>query len=99
LAADKLNGPVYIYVRVRLSHKGLIDAGSGPLSDLFIGYLGTDTALIEAPFTGTIAAPLAKLVVGGNGATSHQGSFFARDIEVYPDVTVRLLAFNYPWVP
>jgi Trypsin/Thrombospondin type 3 repeat len=99
LVADKQSGPVYIYVRVRLSHKGLIDAGSGPISDLFIGYLGTDTAFIEAPFNGTIAAPLAKLVVGGTGGTSHQGSFFARDIEVYPDVTVRLLAFPYPWVP
>ena len=98
LSADRLNGPVYVYVRTRLSHKGQIDAPAGPAADFFIGYLGTETAFIESPFIGTIAAPSAMVVLGASGSAGHQGSFFARDLEVYPDVVVRQLAFPYPWV-
>jgi hypothetical protein len=55
---------------------------------LIIGYLGTNSAQIEAPFDwGFLLAPNAQAQVKANGV----GRFFARSVAVYEDMSVRAL--------
>lgn len=88
------SAPVYLYIRGSLLYNGAFEEqATGELEgNVFVGMLGTSDVTLQAPFTGTIVAPNSTLtlatVTGG-----HTGSFFARSIEVRPDVVVTHKAF------
>ena len=85
---NQAQGPVIIYSRTAIIFRGAVSAVGGGVPQVLIVYLGTSTNFIEAAFTGTWMAPTAKLVLAASGST-HQGTFMARDVQVYPDVTVK----------
>lgn len=91
IAVDTTLGPVVIYVRTGLIWRGAANF-TGPMDRLLVGYAGTDSIALETPFTGTFAAPDAtvRLAVG---ATSHTGAFFAKNLQLDPDVKVTRLPF------
>jgi hypothetical protein len=99
LRADLSAGPLYLYVKSGLIFRGSIEVVAGDPDSVFIGYMGSDTMNVDRALRGTLVAPNGTIRL----ATLHDrrefvGSYFARDIEVQPDVTVRLQAFDYPWL-
>jgi hypothetical protein len=92
VSVDASGGPVFIYVGAQLDLKGALDAGAHPAS-LMIVYLGTAQGSLEAPFTGTVVAPNAKLYLAPVGAPGFVGSFFAAQIDVEAHDTVTLQPF------
>ncbi|MES1183828.1 MAG: DNRLRE domain-containing protein [Myxococcales bacterium] len=91
IAVDTVAGPVLIYVRTGFTWRGAVNF-TGPSDRLLVGYAGTDSIALETPFTGTFVAPDAtvRLAVG---ATSHTGAFFAKNLQLDPDVRVTRLPF------
>ncbi|HVY31891.1 MAG TPA: thrombospondin type 3 repeat-containing protein [Polyangiaceae bacterium] len=91
-------GPIFIFVETSFTYRGKQNTPAGSAADVLVAVFGTSEVSIEATFTGTIVAPNAKLslrsVAGG-----HRGSFFARDLEVFPDAVVTFAPFNYHWSP
>jgi hypothetical protein len=91
---ENASTPVSIYVRADFQYRGTFqEQATGALQgNVFVGVLGSTYVTLEAPFVGTIVAPNSTLtlatVQGG-----HTGSFFARIIEVRPDVVVTHRAF------
>jgi hypothetical protein len=98
LSIDTSAGPIFIYVETGFTFRGAVATRAGSAADLLIAVFGSGTIPIEAPFTGTIVAPNAKLnlasVSGG-----HTGSFFGLDVEIFPQTVVTFQPFNYPWSP
>ena len=95
LVVDVAQGPVYLYVRQSLIYRGKITILHGGAGDLLLGYLGTASAFLEAPFNGTAVAPNASLVLASLTSGQHQGSFFGRNIEVHQGSVVRLVPFRW----
>lgn len=99
LALDMSSGPIYLYVANSVIYRGSIITTAGKSSDLFVGYMGTQTAALEVPFTGTFVAPNATLLLGPpSGGASFSGGFYAADVEVRPDVVVEALPFGHVWL-
>jgi len=98
LALDMGHGPIYLYVANSVIYRGSIILRSGLSSDLFIGFMGTQSVALEAPFTGMFVAPRASLAIGPpSGFGLFVGGFYAKDVEVRPDVEVRGAAFGHVW--
>ncbi len=76
---DFTDGPIFLYVRDVFTFRGTLE-GADP-SELFIGYLGTNTADIDSPFQGTVVAPNALLRLSPVDGSGHEGSFFGRRVE------------------
>jgi hypothetical protein len=85
-------GQIVIYVRRGLIFRGAFTEQGGGSPRIFMEVFGTDMVSLEAPFTGTIAAPNALLNLATVGAPGHHGSFFGRDVTIQPDNTIT-------WVP
>jgi hypothetical protein len=79
---DSVCGPVRVLTSTSLYFRGAIaeraDSPRGG-AGIVLEHLGTNTAHIEAPFVGSIAAPRAELILN---ATTHTGRFFARRLRV-----------------
>src|SRR6185312_15651327 len=87
--ADTTTGPVRITVKSGLIFRGTVTTiGGAGTADIVIGYLGTDTVAIEAPFLGTLIAPQGGIRLATVPSPGHRGSFFAQDVEVSPDVVL-----------
>jgi hypothetical protein len=93
LALDVAEGPVVLFVKSSFTFRGSVSSPADATQSLLIEYAGTSTASIEAPFRGTIVAPNAKLALATVQGAGHQGSFFAKDIEVFPDVRITFKPF------
>ncbi|MGH9889276.1 MAG: hypothetical protein ACREBE_27325, partial [bacterium] len=87
VALDQTAGPVVIYVRDSVQLRGELRATNARPPDLALIYLGTSEVRAEVPFSGTIAAPNARLFLGST-TPGHAGAFFAKSIEVGPHTTV-----------
>src|SRR5262249_30214759 len=88
LVADTTVGPVRITVKSGLIFRGTVKTIGGGGADIVMGYLGSDTVAIEAPFLGTLIAPQGGIRLATVPSPGHRGSFYARDVEVSPDVLV-----------
>ena len=66
------------------------------LANILFVARGADPIPIEAPFRGTLIAPNAAVTLATVGSAGHTGAFFARAIEVAPDVTIRQRPFARP---
>jgi hypothetical protein len=94
IVVDDSAGPVLLSVRDTLLFKGKIQAESGLHPALRLAYAGTAPVVLESPFAGTLLAPNASLRLATLTAPArHVGSFYAKDLEVSPDVTVELRPF------
>jgi hypothetical protein len=88
LEIDERFGPVVIYVRRPFAFRGAVSSNIVPPSPL-IAVIDPGDIFVETSFSGTILGPNSRLILGGVDATTHVGSFFARDIEVRPGVKVQ----------
>jgi hypothetical protein len=91
---DNAAGPVVIYVRSQFTFKGPFVDAQQP-AKVFVGYLGSSVAFLQAPFVGTMVAPHAEIELHRPTALKHQGSWFAKDIEVFSDS--HILHVPFPW--
>ncbi len=88
LDISQAGGAVYIYVLESLTYRGGIVGATS--SSLLVGYLGTATLNLEAPFVGTLVAPKAKLSFSSISPATYQGAFHAKSIETQPGVVITL---------
>ncbi len=90
-------GPVRIYVANNLNYRGpfLRSDGSTPL--MMVGYNGTNTAVLEAAFSGTVVAPRGTLEMGTTQIREFRGVFAAQNLTVRPDVN--LICVSSPQIP
>ncbi len=90
LVIDKRNGPVNIYVRTTLLHKGtMVDAG-GAKANLLLGYFGSASVVLESTFVGTLIAPSATIVLAAT-PQPHVGAIFANAVEVRADAHLQFV--------
>ena len=83
--------PVRIFVRERFYYHGLFEeeATGGMAANLLVVYLGSQQTNLFVPFTGTIFAPNAELVLDTlQEGEVHKGAFFGHSVIVRPDVQV-----------
>jgi hypothetical protein len=85
LVLDELNGSVQMYVLQPFAFRGAI-VSNKPIPELLIGVINGGALRLESPFTGTIIAPKADLVIGSVPGNIQSGAFFAKTIEIQPDV-------------
>ncbi len=95
LRFEASSGPVRLFIGDELTWRGAMETVGGP-EQLFVAYLGTGTAYLDAPWRTTLVAPNGKLLLASR---PHEGAFFARDLEAYAGTTVTLRPFLYPWLP
>jgi MYXO-CTERM domain-containing protein len=83
-------GPVEIFVRDGMIHRGQITDVTGRPENLRVTYLGTAAVFLETSFRGWFSAPNAALALGATGGTlqTFQGLFFGQSMEVRPDARV-----------
>jgi hypothetical protein len=92
----QLNGaPIYLYVKNAFTYKGGFRRISGDDGQILVGYFGTTDAFLQAPFVGTIIAPNATVAMHRPESGQHRGTFFGKTIEVFSDLQVAFLAFNF----
>jgi hypothetical protein len=81
-------GGTVLLVQSALTHRGsFVDAG-GAIAPVFIAYFGSQSAAIEGAFRGAIVAPNSRVDLFRR-AEGYRGVFFARDLELHPNMTVR----------
>jgi hypothetical protein len=85
---DASAGPIFLVVKNSLTIRGLFVDGNGKATDASLFYFGTQRVNVEVPFQGSIVAPAAFLSLASAGST-FSGSFFAKDVEVAPRITVK----------
>jgi hypothetical protein len=94
LQLNQAAGPVSILIKTALIYRGAISVQGGGQPSLLLGYFGTDAAFLEAPMTAAVVVPNATLTLGAGSGGTYVGSFFAKSLEIRPDVTVQFRAFG-----
>jgi hypothetical protein len=84
---DDVAGPVRLFLDGNLTFRGVISSVTGQPPALLVVQFGASTAMLDAAFKGTVMAPAGSIVLGPGGQP-HEGSFFAKSVEVRPDTTV-----------
>jgi hypothetical protein len=82
-------GPTVIHTRQGFTFRGQERAAAGAATppDVLVVALGANDVFVETPFTGTLAAPAARMTLGG-GAGRYVGSFYAKELIVRPNIIV-----------
>lgn len=82
--------PVFVYIRNLFQPRAAIEEkAQGELKgNAFFAVSGTTAVVVETPFIGTLIAPQAALTLATVGTAGHNGAFFAKTIEVRPDVVI-----------
>lgn len=96
LLVDTKTKATRVHVKSGLTFRGRILEQSATPSKLLLLYFGTNTAPVEASFSGNIVAPNAKVVLS---STSHFGAFFAKELEVQAGARINYRPSPYPWQP
>jgi hypothetical protein len=92
---DNFRGPIVIYVKGGFTYKGKFSEDVARKGQVLVGYFGTSLAFLQAPFVGTMVAPNAKIELQRPTSGMHEGSFFAKDIQVFSDSHIRFLPFDW----
>jgi hypothetical protein len=91
LELDQAAGAVILYVKSQLTFRGSTRATGGGTPQLLVGYFGTDTALLDGAFTGTVIAPNGTLQLASS-STGHRGVFFGKRVRVEANTQITYLA-------
>lgn len=86
-------GDVLLFVSSSVAFRGTIEKEQG--QRLLLGYFGTSDLTLERSFNGTVIAPQAKLVLASQAQT-FAGAYFAKELEVQPNVVVQHVAAFVP---
>ena len=95
LVLDDSAGPITLVIGESLTIRGdwIDGTDNGEVPDVLVAYDGAQTVSIEQPFSGSLLAPNARVILGGNQAT-HEGALFAKSFQVRPDVGVQQQPFR-----
>ena len=85
LVLNETAGPVELNVLQPFAFRGEI-LSNITHPNLLVAVIGTGTVRLESAFKGTVLAPNCDLVIGSIPTKVHSGAFFAKNIEVQPDV-------------
>jgi hypothetical protein len=77
-----------IFVKNTLAYRARIVTTSSAPQPVFLGYAGTTTLRMEAPFDGALLAPNARVSFGVGSGTLFRGTFKAKTIEVNAQSTL-----------
>lgn len=88
VVAETQADPTLFYADTELDLKGAVESEG---DRFFIAYLGSGTARLHGPFSGTIVAPHGGLTLGPG--EHYTGSFFGRTIDVGPRAVVTFKPF------
>jgi hypothetical protein len=91
---DTSGGAIVIYVRDSFTYKGAFVNTAGPEGKVLVGYLGTATAYLQAPFVGAMVAPNAFIQLARPDFGQHKGAWFGAQIEVFSDANIGFLPFD-----
>jgi hypothetical protein len=81
-------GIVRIFVASQLAYRGQVVTPAGQTAQILLGYNGTSSAVLEAPFLGTFIAPRGTVSIGTASAQLFRGRFFGQSLEVRPGIQV-----------
>ena len=86
------SGPISVFIKTSIIWRGVLSTASGQPANWLVGYLGTQSVVLEAAFTGLYLGESASLTVGSLTVPQppFNGQFFARDIEIRPDAVIGL---------
>ena len=73
-----------VLVAGTFAYRSRFTAAGGAPQAIFLGLAGSGSVALEAPFAGTVVAPLAHVTFGSGSGLTYTGSFFARVVEVRP---------------
>jgi hypothetical protein len=90
-----VGSPIYVYVKNSFTFKGGFKRISGEEGQILVGYLGSSTAYVLAPFVGTLVTPNATLELHRPEGGHHTGSFFGKKIQAFSDSSIKFLPFNF----
>jgi DNA-binding protein YbaB len=94
LTIDSRAGRVIVYVHGgNLIFRGKQTSASGQ-PNFVLGYFGTGMVTVGAAFTGTMIAPTALIDLATIASPGYTGAFFAKDIDVHPDVTITFVPYT-----
>ncbi|MBN2804977.1 MAG: hypothetical protein JXR91_17910 [Deltaproteobacteria bacterium] len=79
---------IQIYLNSAFTLKESFVNGSGQQTDVFIGYVGDNTVELYAPFSGTLLAPDATVILGTSPDKTFEGRFVAGDLILTPDTVL-----------
>ena len=81
-------GVVRIFVASQLAYRGQVVTPAGQQAQIFLGYNGTNAAVLEAPFLGTFVAPRGGVSIGTSSTQLFRGRFFGQNLEVRPGIQI-----------
>ena len=94
ISCSSTGGQVIVYVSGAVIYRGKIIEKTGGRPKFFMGAFGTSSIALGGPFTGTLAAPSAQIVLNTVTAPGHSGAFFGQDIQVDPNQTITWFPFS-----
>jgi len=95
LLIDDAKGPVRVYLGNSLTYRGEIHPASFGIPRLLVGVRGTGGVVIEAPFTGVVAASQSEIRLQASTPDGHRGVFFGRTVTLGPDTVIAPYAFEW----
>lgn len=88
------SGQVIVYVSGSVIYRGKTIEKTGGRPKFFMGAFGTGSIPLGGPFTGTLVAPNAQIVLNNVGTPGHSGAFFGQSIQVDPVNTITWFPFS-----
>ena len=88
------SGQVIVYVSGAVIYRGKTIEKTGGRPKFFMGAFGTASIPLGGPFTGTLVAPQAQIVLNAVSAPGHSGAFFGQAIQVDPVSTITWVPFS-----
>lgn len=86
------SGQVRVYVRNQLALRSPFVNSDQTPAVAYVGYFGTNSVVLEAPFYGTVVAPNSTLELGTGTARYFAGEYWAKTVTVRPDTFVTCMA-------
>jgi hypothetical protein len=94
ISCSSTGGQVIVYVSGNVIYRGTTVEKTGGRPKFFMGAFGTSSIALGGPFTGTLAAPSAQIVLNTVAPPGHSGAFFGQDIQVDPNQTITWFPFS-----
>src|SRR5690606_9994617 len=88
-------GPVQVFVKTAFTYRGKVVATGPSVPKWIVGYLGTTTAIVEAPFTGAFLAPAADVRFQAALPVGHRAFIYGKNVTL--DADTKIEPYPVPW--
>jgi hypothetical protein len=99
LVVDSREGPVFLYLAQAITFRGAESAVDSGIPRLFVGYFGTNQAILEAPFMGIFLAPQATVHLQNAQAAPNIATFYGQSFIAEPAEIIQPMPFDWSEVP